>query len=256
MLAHIAIISQFTLMEARRNRLILLSLLVLLCGFFLAEFSGNLTLTEHRETQVALLAVFLRLSAVVLVSLFVVSSSLRELQDKMLEMVLALPVRRVSYFLGKLGGFILVASIIVALCGVELLLYAPWQQVALWCLSLWLELLLVVALSLVMLFSFHQIPAALAGVIIIYSASRVIASLSLMAGAPVLAHTSPAEKFMDGFIALLGWLLPDLSRFTQTQWLVYGGADWSVLLPLAVQGFIYLVLLSMVALFDFYRKNF
>ncbi len=256
MLTHIATISKFTLLESRRNRLLLLTLLIMITGFFLVEFIGVLTLTEHRITQVALLAVYLRLSAVLLVSLFVVSSSIRELQDKMLEMVLALPVHRVSYYLGKLSGFIVIAGIITLLFGLELMLYAQPQMVIIWCISLWFELTLVVALSLLMLFSFNQIPAALAGVLIIYSASRVITALYLMVEAPIIRHTGVAEKFMDGFIAILSWMLPDLSQFAQTQWLTYSNAQWSMLLPVLVQTGIYLGLISMVALFDFYRKNF
>ncbi len=256
MLTHIAIISKFTLLESRRNRLLLLTLLIMITGFFLVEFIGVLTLTEHRITQVALLAVYLRLSAVLLVSLFVVSSSIHELQDKMLEMMLALPIHRVSYYLGKLSGFIVIAAIITLLFGLELMLYAEPQMVVIWCLSLWLELTLVVALSLLMLFSFNQIPAALSGVLIIYTASRVITALYLMVEAPIIRQTGVAEKFMGGFIATLSWLLPDLSQFARTQWLTYSTAQWHMLLPILAQTGLYLGLVSMVALFDFYRKNF
>lgn len=243
-------------MESSRNRLLILSLFIMLLGFFLIEFVGELTLTEHRETQVALLAAYLRLSGVLLVSLFVVSSSLREMQDKMLEMVIALPVHRASYYLGKLSGYSLIAMIITLLFGLELLLYAEPQQVFIWSLSLCLELLLVVAISLFMVFSFNQIPAALAGVLVIYSASRVMSALFLMSKAPIVTHTGAAEKFMDGFIEMLSWVLPDLSQYAQTQWLVYGEAQWSMLWPLLAQTGIYLALLSMASMFDFYRKNF
>ncbi len=256
MLNHIIIISQFTLLESRRNRLLLLALLVVVAGFFLVGFVGQLTLTDHHKTQVALLAVYLRLSAVLLVSLFVVSSSIRERQDKLLEIVLALPIHRSSYFLGKLAGFILISGIISLLFGSALVFYAQPQMVVIWCLSLWLELILVAAMSLLMLFSFNQMPAALAAVVVIYSASRLMTTFYLMAKTPIIEHTSVAEKFIDGFIAMLTWLLPDLSQFTRTQWLLDNHAHWHLLLPLSLQTGIYLGLLSMVALFDFYRKNF
>jgi len=256
MLTHITAISSFTLMESRRNRLFILSFLVMLTGFFMVEFTGGLTLTEHNETQLVLLAVFLRFSAVVMVSLFVVSSTIRERQDKLLEMILALPVQRLDYYLGKLSGFILIAAVISLLFALELLLYADMKQVVIWGLSLWLELVLVAAISLLMLFSFNQIPAALASVFILYSASRIMTALYLMAEKPIISHTTVAEKFMDGFITMLTWLLPDLSRFTRTSWLLDASVDWAVLMPLAGQTAVYLLFLSAVALFDFYRKNF
>ncbi|VAW52580.1 hypothetical protein MNBD_GAMMA06-1142 [hydrothermal vent metagenome] len=256
MFAQVLTISRFTIIESLRNRLLLMSFLVIGISFAMIEFVGDLTLTEHRITQVAILAAFLRLSAVLMVALFVVSSTIRELHDKTLEMILAMPIRRGSYYLGKLLGYFYVAALLSIIFAVLLLLYADGEQVTIWAISLFFELVLVVALSLVMLFTFKQVPSALSAVFVIYGASRIITSLFLMAKHPIITHTSTAQQFMDGFIELLTWLLPDLHRFTQTAWLTYNTADWSILLPLLGQTIIYLMLLSFIALFDFYRKNF
>lgn len=256
MFSQIRTISKFTIIESMRNRLLWLSLLIMIIGFVMIEFVGDLAITEHRATQLALLAVFLRLSAVLLVALFVVSSSLRELQDKTLEMILAMAIRRSSYYLGKLLGYVQLAIIIGLVFGLLLLVYAPFEQVLIWSISLVLELVLIVALALVMLFTFKQTPAALTGVFIVYLATRVIAGLYLMSQHPIISNDGIGQKFMDGFVGVMTWVLPDLSRYTQTEWLVYSSADWSQLLPILIQTMIYLSLLSAVALFDFYRKNF
>ena len=256
MFAQLITISKFTIIESMRNRLLWLSLLVVAISFGLVEFIGDLAITEHRVTQVAILAAFLRLSAVVMVTMFVVSSTIRELQDKTLEMILAMPIHRGTYYLGKLLGFVQVSIIIAVMFSSMLLLYAEAGQVAVWGISLVLELMLVVALGLVMLFTFNQIPAAIAGVFIIYAAARAATSIYLMAKYPILSHTTLAQKFMDGFVELLTWLLPDLHRFTQTDWLAHGTGSFGLLIPVATQTLIYLLLLSAVALFDFYRKNF
>ena len=256
MFSKILTISKFTIIESMRNRLLWLSLLVVAVSFGLVEFIGDLAITEHRVTQVAVLAAFLRLSSVVILAMFVVSSTVRELQDKTLEMILAMPIHRSSYYLGKLAGFIQVAVIIAVIFSAMLMLYAPVDQVMIWGISLLLELILVVAFGLVMLFTFNQVPAALAGVFIIYAASRTATSIYLMAKYPIIPHTSAAQKFMDGFVEFLTWLLPDLYRFTQTEWLAHGTGSFSLLIPVASQTVIYLLLLSAIALFDFYRKNF
>ena len=159
MLSKILTISKFTIIESMRNRLLWLSLLVVAVSFGLVEFIGDLAITEHRVTQVAVLAAFLRLSSVVILAMFVVSSTVRELQDKTLEMILAMPIHRSSYYLGKLIGFIQVAFIIAVIFSTMLMLYAPAEQVMIWGISLLFELILVVALGLVMLFTFNQIPA-------------------------------------------------------------------------------------------------
>ncbi len=256
MFAQIKTISKFTIIESLRNRLLWLSLLVVGISFGLIEFIGELAITEHRTTQAAILAAFLRLSAVVVVTMYVVSSAVRELQDKTLEMILAMRVRRSSYYLGKLVGFIQVAVIIAVIFSSLLLLYASTEQVIMWGLSLIMELVLVVALGLVMLFTFNQIPSALTGVFVIYAASRTATSIYLMSKYPIIYHTTTAQKFMDGFVEALTWVLPDLHHFTRTEWLVYNTGEWSLLVPVLVQTGIFLAVLSSIALFDFYRKNF
>ncbi|MDH5389035.1 MAG: ABC transporter permease [Gammaproteobacteria bacterium] len=229
---------------------------MMIIGFVLVEFVGDLAIAEHKATQLAVLAVFLRLSAVLLIALFVVSSSLRELQDKTLEMILAMSIRRSSYYLGKLLGYIQLAVLMAIVFALLLMIYAPFEQVLIWMISLMLELVLVVALALVMLFTFKQTPAALTGVFLVYLASRVMNTLYLMSQHPIISNDGIGQKFIDGFVGMMTWVLPNLSRYTQTEWLVYGSADWSQLLPVLVQTMIYLALLSSVALFDFYRKNF
>jgi len=137
-----------------RNRLLWLSLLVVAVSFGLVEFIGDLAITEHRVTQVAVLAAFLRLSSVVILAMFVVSSTVRELQDKTLEMILAMPIHRSSYYLGKLIGFIQVAALIALIFSAMLLLYAPAEQVMIWGISLLFELILVVALGVPLILYF------------------------------------------------------------------------------------------------------
>lgn len=255
MFSQILTISRYTIIESLRNRLLLLSFLVIAISFSLVEFIGDLAITEHRVTQVAILAAFLRMSAVVIITLFVVSSTVRELHDKTLEMILAMPIHRGSYYLGKLIGYFYIAALVSVIFAALLLVYADPEMVFIWMFSLFLELVLVVALSLVMLFTFNQVPSALTGVFIIYGASRIASSIFLMAKYPVIANTSVAQQFMDGFIELLTWILPDLHRYTQTEWLAYNTAEWTMLIPLLGQTIIYLIFLSFIALFDFYRKN-
>jgi ABC-type transport system involved in multi-copper enzyme maturation permease subunit len=188
--------------------------------------------------------------------MFVVTSALRELQDKTLEMILSMPIPRSWYYLGKLGGFIQISMIIAVIFSALLLLYASADQVAIWAISLFFELVLVVGLGLVMLFTFKQIPAALAAVFVIYAASRSVTSIYLMAKHPIVPHETVSQKFMEGFVDLLTWLLPDLHLFTQTEWLAHNTGTSGQLLPIVAQSVIYLTLLSAIALFDFYRKNF
>jgi Cu-processing system permease protein len=65
-----------------------------------------------------------------------------------------------------------------------------------------------------------------------------------------------SQQFMNKTIDLIAYILPDLSAFTQTDWIVYGAGNAGELGAIILQSVIYTVLLSGAALFDLYRKNF
>jgi hypothetical protein len=50
-------------------------------------------------------------------------------------------------------------------------------------------------------------------------------------------------------------LLPNLERFTQSEWLVYHTGNLGNLTEIVLQTVIYVILLVTMSLFDLYRKN-
>lgn len=254
MIRQARIIAFYTLIEALRNRLMWLVGLVALIGIGLSGFLGEIAITESRQIQVALLAAFLRFSAVFLLATFVVTSMVREFNDKGLELVLALPLPRVSYLFGKLAGFAALALVPATLFGLLTALFAPWAQATLWTLSLLAELWLVAAFSLLCVLTFNQILPTLSAVMAFYLLARSIATLQLIGKDPLAADTL-AQKVMSSVIDAIAALLPRLDDFSRGEWLVYHSGAWSLLPPLMAQTAIYLALLTGAALFDLYRKN-
>lgn len=248
-------IAAYTFLEAIRNRLVWLVAVFIFAGFALAEFVGEVAITESVAFQSGFLGALLRVCAVFTVALFVITSMVRELDDKVLELVLSLPIPRSSYFLGKLLGFSFLAVLIAIPCGLVLLLYAPPGQVALWASSLLCELLLVTALSLLCLFTFNQVTLALSTVMAFYVLARSIDALRLMAKNPIVGTDSVSQRVIEAFIDALAYLLPELSRFGSSEWLVYHTGTWTDLAPIVGQSAVYVALLAGAALFDLYRKN-
>ena len=251
----VSAIASYTFLEAIRNRLLWLVLMFVVAAFTLAEFLGEVTVTESVEFQSGFLGAVLRVFAVFVVSLFVITSMVRELNDKGLELVLSLPIPRASYFAGKTVGFALLALLIAFACCVCLLIYAPAFQVLLWGLSLAMELLIVTALSLLCLFTFSHVTSALSVVMIFYVVSRAIAAIQLMASGPLVESTALSQQLIERFVDGLAFVLPELHRFTPSSWLIHYDGDWMQLLPLLGQTIVYVLLLTGVALFDLYRKN-
>lgn len=247
-------IAFYTLLEALRNRLIWLFVLVALIGITLSGFLQEIAITESRQIQVALLAAFLRFSAVFLLATFVVTSMVREFNDKGLELVLALPLPRAGYLLGKLTGFAALTLVPALLFGLLTAFFTPPAQAALWTASLICELWIIAGFSLLCVLTFNQIMAALSAVMAFYLLSRSITALQLIGKGP-LSDNTLSQRVINGTIDAIATLLPRLDNFTRTEWLVYHTGNWPTLYPLLTQTAIYLALLAGAALFDLYRKN-
>ena len=250
------VVARYTLLEAYRSRLLWLVILILLATLALTEFAGALAITEGVAVRSGLLGSLLRLAAVFLVSLFVIASMVRELNDKQLELVLALPIARASYFFGKFAGYSLVAFVTASLCALLLTIHVPPGQVLLWALSLSCELVVVIAFSLLCMFTFKQIVVALSAVTGFYLLARSIGALQLMGSTgPLTDSGSWSQRIVGEGIAAIAYALPEFDRFTRSDWLIYHTGTWSDLGAVVGQSLVYVLLLAAAALFDFYRKE-
>ena len=247
-------IARYTLLEALRSRLLWLFVLAACGAVGLSGFLQQLALTESRAVQAALLAAGLRLASVFLLATFIITSMAREAADKGLELLLALPMPRAAYLLGKLAGYGALAAIPALLFGALMLPFAAPAQGALWGLSLLGELWIVAAFSLLCAASLQQALPALAAAGGFYVLARSVGSLQLLAHGPGAGHAWP-QQAMAGAIDLLVLLLPRLDDFTRTHWLLYASGDLHALAGVAVQTAIYVTLLAASALCDFYRRN-
>src|SRR5687768_18309212 len=100
-----AVLARLVLLEARRGGLPWLALGCIAVGVSLAAFLSQVAVTESRTLQAALVAGVLRAGAVFLIAAQVAGSTLREMNDRALELALSLPVSRLAQYLGRLAGF-------------------------------------------------------------------------------------------------------------------------------------------------------
>jgi len=249
-------IARYTFIEAIKNRLFVLMVIGLICIFGLTQFIGELAITETQQVQGSLIGLTMRLYAVFIVSLFIITSMIREFNDKTLEVIIALPIPRYFYFSGKLLGFSFLSVIAAFILSLPLLFYSEFPQVLLWNVSLICELFIINVLCLFCLFTLGHITTAFSAVIAFYILSRCITTIQLISSSPILEATTPSQEFINLLIKMIAFVLPELDYFTQTQWLVYNTGSLNDFLIVAAQTIIYTILLSSAALFDLYRKNF
>ncbi|MFZ6843871.1 ABC transporter permease [Undibacterium sp. RuTC16W] len=250
----IATIGFYTFIEALRNRLIWAVILIALIGIGFSGFLNEIALTESRQIQLALMAAFFRFAAVFLLATFVVSSMLREFNDKGLELLLSLALPRAAYLLGKWSGFAALAILIALLFGTIISFLAPFSPVIWWTISLLFELWIIAAFSMLCVLTLSQMMGALSAVIGFYVLTRSISAIQLIGNDPVNIPSN-SQQLISFLVNSLSAVLPHLDEFTRTDWLLYQSGSWSVLLALLLQAAMTLLLLGAASLFDFYRKN-
>jgi ABC-type transport system involved in multi-copper enzyme maturation permease subunit len=248
------LLARAALLEARRTGLPWLLLGLLAGSLALAAFLSQVALTEGRELQAAVVAALLRAGAAFLLAAHVAASVVREANDKVLELALALPLSRQEYYLGKLLGYAAVGLVLALASAAPLLLWSAPAAVALWGGSLALELLLVVAATLFFAMTLANVVAGIAATAALYLLGRTIAAIQLLARGP-LAEEGWTQVLARGAVDAVALLLPRLDAATRSDWLLYGlpppGEYATGLLSLVA----YAALLAAAGLFDFHRRN-
>ena len=247
-------IARLAVIEAARGRFAWLVAGFVLAGLTLALFAGELAITESRGFRAGILGAWLRSCAVFTIGLAVVASVVREFDDKGVEVLVALPVPRAAYVAGKLIGFAGVASAPALACALALAGFAPPAQVAIWAASLYLELLVVVSIGLLCVTTFVQVTLAMSVSLAFYLLSRSMAAIQLMVHEPAGAPETAARQFVRVFVDALAFLVPDLDRFTESEWLIHGTGTVADLGFAAAQSAVYVALLGAACAFDLHRK--
>jgi len=250
----VTVIARYTFIEGLRNRVFGLTAVGLICLFGLTEFIGELAITESQQIQSLLIGSGMRVFTVVTVSLFVITSMTREMHDKGFELILSLPVGRATYYFGKLLGYFALATVILLLTCILLSIFSGVAATFIWAASLLCELGLIIAVSLLCLFTFNNVTVAFIVVMAFYFLSRSIHAIQLISASPILESHAFAHQFMLYLVNAVAYVLPDLYGFTRSEWLAYGPGS-GVLAHVLQQTAIYLPLLIAAGLFDLYRKE-
>ena len=250
----IGAIARYTLLEAIRGRVPIIMLAIVVAAFGLAAFLRQVAMIEGAQIQLAIIAAVMRLCAVFVLMSFAVASIVRESADKGVELVLAHPLPRWQYVLGRFAGFVAVAIIVAVAAGVPLAPFAPLDALLAWVVSLACELVLVAAAAFFFTLTLTHYVAAFAAVASFYVLARTIDALMIIARASEQSVVW-SERIANGLIGALAAVLPHLDRFTASGWLT-DGVPGGALAAVLTQSALYVALLLAATLFDFYRQNF
>lgn len=249
-------IAHFTLLEARRTRLVPLFTAALGAVFALAFFVSALAVTESLRMQTTFYAAGIRLAAVFVVASHVIGSVTREFNDKGLDTLLALDLSRSHYILGKLAGFLAVGAVIGVIACLPLIWMAPAMAALQWGVALVLELAVVIVFSLFCVAAFGQFMPSAVVVLAFYILARSLTAIRLMSAHPISGADTLSHDVARWMIEALALITPALDRWPQTTWLVDAPAAWSTIAMLLLEAVLYVTLLAGAAMVDFNRRNF
>jgi ABC-type Na+ efflux pump permease subunit len=247
-------IARFTLIEGWRSHLFAIAIGLLAAVALAAEFSAGLAITDTQSYRTGVYAALSRLALVLVVILFVATSVVRELQDRLLDLTLSRPVSRASWYLGRLLGFCALATVLALLAAAPLAVTASPYQALVWGVSLAAELCLISVACLTCVVTLRQVTLAVTATAAFYILARSIDAVVLMSRGPAVDPTAWSSQLIATGVEMIALVVPALERFTRAAWL---GADAvpAELAPVLMQTVIYACLLIAVGLFDVYRLN-
>lgn len=253
-LTPIITIARSVLVEARRGGLPWIALAMLAAALGLAGFLSQLALTESVALQASTAAALLRLSAACVLIAQAVASTQREANDKGLELILSMPLSRTQYLLGRLAGFAAVGAALALLCSLALLPWCDPAAVALWGISLAVELALAAGAALFFALSFSQPMPALAASAGLYLLGRTVGAMQAIANGP-LTEESLGQRAARMALDAIGMLAPRLDAATRGEWLLYGAPPAGEYLSSIASLLVYAAFLAAAGLVDFERRN-
>jgi ABC-type Na+ efflux pump permease subunit len=248
-------LARFVLVEAWRTRLPALVLVAAVAGIGLAGFLSQLALTESASLQAAVLAAFFRVTTVFLCAAFVVTSMVREANDKGADVLLSLPISRAVFYLGKMAGFGAFGVLVAAVFSLILLLWSPPLAVGAWFVSMSLEVWLVVSISLFFVVSLGDVITALSATGGLYLLGRTVRSLQSISTSPIALEDNFLSDLAGWGINAIALILPPLEHATQTNWLLYSPPMPFDFAQIAGGVAVYAGLATAAGLFDFHRRK-
>lgn len=252
----IPLIALFTLREALRERLIRALVAMVGVGLLLVVFIGELLLNDSLLSRAVMLGFFLRLGSLFLMMVLVTFATARDLHNRALDLMLALPLPRGAVFLGRACGYFFCAWLVAGVCGLTLWPLVRTEAVVLWSLSLGCELLIMSLAAMVLTLTLGQAPFALTVTTGFYLLARSISALLLIAAQSSAQSPHWSTHLTQYALQGISWVLPGLDRFATGSQLLLEQNVWLPLWPILGETGIYLVFLTALGLFDFYQREF
>jgi ABC-type transport system involved in multi-copper enzyme maturation permease subunit len=256
----IATLTRLTLLESWRGRGGRFLFFTLIAVQLLASFVVEMAVTESNDVRLTTAAFLYRLCFLFALGVGMIASVVREHESGFVYVLLAHPVSRMHYVLGRMLGYAVVALVTtLAVMGVMAIWtpMAQWDALAVWSMSLWLELIVMGSVALFFALGLRNMVGSMVMWLAFYVLARVLDVARTMSATPIGQDPHGLAAITGQWtFNVLGWVIPPLGNFTLSEWLV-GNMTPSLesLWILALWAIAYAAICTVGAAIDFYRHE-
>ncbi len=253
-------LTRLTLLEAWRGRSGRFLFIALVAIQIITSIVTEMAVTESLELRLTTSAFLYRLSLVFALGVSMIASVVREHESGFVHVLLAHPISRMHYVLGRMLGYSITALIAALSVMLVMAVWVPteqWGALVVWSISLWLELIVAGAVALFFALGLRNMVGSMVMWLAFYILARVLDVARTMAATPIgqdpTSFSAVAGQWM---FQLMGWVVPPLGTFTRAEWLL-GNVVPSIesCAILGAWALVYSVVCVVAAAIDFYRHE-
>lgn len=229
---------------------------VLALAAAVALFGAALAPTDGASHRIAFYAATARLGLLVSFCLPIIVHTVRDAEQGWFEMLLSRALPRSALVLARYAGHAIAGVVLAIVACLPLCAAVSPSTAFAWGFALGCELALMGAVALTAALGLRHVTLAFGAVLAFYALARSSATITRLAQDPLAAGGGPFDTWVARGVDGLGLLVPDLARYAETAWLLYGSVDAAALVAIAGQSVLYVCLALTVGCIDFARRNF
>lgn len=253
----ISLLVRYILSAAIKDRLFIRLLALVVVAVSLSIFLGSAALTEREQFSLVFASGGLRIGGLVTVVLFAVFYVRRSFETRDVEYLLSRPISKFQFLFSHFLSLSILTGLVALLISLALFFMPSGIDIyslAMWGLSLWVEITIMVNVAL---FFSLMLPSAVTATLVtlaFYVLARLMGGVLgiIAAGGGDSSVISLLEKVM----LVISIFIPRLDLMGQTSWLIYGFDGGQDITFILLQGLIFSGFIFSVALWDLTRKQF
>lgn len=249
---------KYVFLSALRDKFFLSLFVVIFAVFGVSNLIGFTATTEEALMQTVIFGGIIRLVIVFGMTIFISFYIGRSFENKEISFILSKSISREKFIFSYWIAFNLISFILILLFSVIFFLLCKYDLYGSlqWICSIVLELMVISMFAILASFVFENAVFSVFATTGFYVVSRL---MGFFINTNVISVENEFLNFLFNtshiLLKFVSSLIPRLDLFGQTKWLIYGG-DLGTLKIVLIQSAIYIVIMFMMAFYDFKKKQF